>query len=115
MKPPSLGGGLEGGSFWRACHPVDALRKRQGSVRLDLNEEACFVQFIDKGLCELQGWFATRNDDVTGLLATRLLDNLVLAHLPECLMIGVAEGTLQVASGQAEEEGRSACEVPLAL
>ena len=115
MKPPSLGGGLEGGSFWRTSHPIYTFGKRQGSVRLDLNEEARFVQLVDKGLSELQGWFATRNDDVTGLLATRLLDNRVLAHLPECLMAGVAEGTLQVASGQAKEEGRRACKESFTL
>ena len=115
MKPPSSGGGLEGGFFRRACHPIYTFGKGQSPVRLDLYEEACFVEFIDKRLRELQGRLAAGDDDVTRFVPACLSDNLVLAHLPVGLMIGVAERALQIAPREAQEEGRRAGEVPLSL
>ena len=102
-------------AFRRARHPVDAFGKRQGAIRLDLNEEACFVQLIDERLRELQGRFAACDDDVAGLVPTRFCHYLLLAHLGEGLMVGVAKGTLQVAPREAKEEGGRTGEVALAL
>ena len=98
--------------------PIDAMRGIFGAVGLEANHLTCLVECVEQGLVKLQRRLAACKHDMNTLVGGECLygrQNLARGHLCVGCKIGVTERTMQVAAAEADENGRAAGEITLAL
>ena len=95
--------------------PVNAVRKRMGTVGLDCDVSAAGMEGGDKFICQEKGGFAAGDDGEAGGIFRDGRDDFLCRHETAFLMGGIAERTAEIAAGKAHEDGGSAGMVAFSL
>ena len=101
--------------FWGKRCPVYVCRKRMRSVGLHAYKFFMKMEKFNQTFCQEQRRFATRDDHVLCRILADCLHDACFVHLYALVMVGVAEGTLEIAATEAYKHRWRASEEAFAL
>lgn len=101
--------------FGRTSHPVDSSRKRFCTVRLNADIFPCCVETVNKGIVYPERGFTTRENHGRSRVLVYFRQNLIIGHHPARFVLRIAETAREVATGEADKDGRCTSMIPLAL